>query len=92
MKHRLLAQRMAEVPASFIREILKVTEQPGIISFAGGLPNAALFPLQALRLATESVLRTEGPTAPAKAIQDCANGSPNAIGNASACTSRWSRS
>ena len=63
MNHRLLARRMAEVPASFIREILKVTEQPGIISFAGGLPNAALFPLQALRLATESVLRAEGPSA-----------------------------
>ena len=33
------ADRMANVPRSFIREILKVTEDPEVISFAGGLPN-----------------------------------------------------
>lgn len=60
MNARLLARRIAEVPASFIREILKVTEQPGIISFAGGLPNEALFPLEEIRLATEAMLAREG--------------------------------
>lgn len=60
MNARLLARRIAEVPASFIREILKVTEQPGIISFAGGLPNEALFPLQEIRLASEAMLAREG--------------------------------
>ena len=40
------ARRMATVPRSFIREILKVTEKPHIISFAGGLPNPAFIPVQ----------------------------------------------
>jgi len=35
----LFADRMSKVPRSFVREILKVTENPDIISFAGGLPN-----------------------------------------------------
>ena len=34
----LFASRMAKTPKSFIREILKVTDDPRIISFAGGLP------------------------------------------------------
>jgi 2-aminoadipate transaminase len=63
MNARLLARRIAQAPASFIREILKVTEQPGIISFAGGLPNEALFPLEEIRLASEAVLGREGRTA-----------------------------
>ena len=33
-----LAQRAEKMNPSVIREILKVTEKPGIISFAGGLP------------------------------------------------------
>jgi 2-aminoadipate transaminase len=42
---------------SAIREILKLTERPGIISLAGGLPSADLFPVEAVREATERVLR-----------------------------------
>ena len=42
------ARRMEGVPRSFIREILKVAVSPGIISFAGGLPNKELFPLEEL--------------------------------------------
>ena len=38
------ARRMANVRPSTIREILKVTEQPHVISFAGGLPAPELFP------------------------------------------------
>jgi len=60
MNEQLLARRIAGVPASFIREILKVTEQPGVISFAGGLPNQALFPLEEVRRAGDAVLRQEG--------------------------------
>lgn len=39
---------MEGVPRSFIREILKVAISPEVISFAGGLPNKALFPLEEL--------------------------------------------
>ncbi|MCD6666750.1 MAG: PLP-dependent aminotransferase family protein [Hydrogenophaga sp.] len=48
---------------SVIREILKVTEKPGIISFAGGLPSARTFPVEAFAVACETVLRTDGPAA-----------------------------
>jgi len=42
---------------SAIREILKLTELPGIISLAGGLPSALTFPVEAVREATTRVLR-----------------------------------
>ena len=42
MKHRF-ASRMGNVQKSFIREILKVTQNPDVISFAGGLPNPHYF-------------------------------------------------
>jgi 2-aminoadipate transaminase len=48
---------------SVIREILKVTEKPGIISFAGGLPSPRTFPVQAFAAACEAVLRTDGAAA-----------------------------
>jgi len=57
---QLLSQRAAGVGSSFIREILKVAQQPGIISFAGGLPNESLFPLEAIRSASDTVLTQEG--------------------------------
>lgn len=60
---RLLAQRMAAVTPSFIREILKVARQPGIISFAGGLPDPNHFPVAALKEAVTALLDKEGATA-----------------------------
>lgn len=45
---------------STIREILKVTQRPDIISFAGGLPALELFPVTAILSATERVLRECG--------------------------------
>jgi len=42
------ASRMYAMPVSAIREILKVTEHPEIISFAGGLPAPELFPRNAV--------------------------------------------
>ena len=48
---------------STIREILKVTEQADIISFAGGLPAPELFPVAEIITATERVLREGGAAA-----------------------------
>lgn len=55
-----LAKRMEILKASDIREILKVTQRPEVISFAGGLPAPEFFPARAMaRMATE-VLEEEG--------------------------------
>ncbi len=56
----LFSDRMADVPRSFIREILKVTLDREIISFAGGLPNRELFPAEEIQEATNKVFRTHG--------------------------------
>ena len=55
-----LAQRAHKMNPSVIREILKVTEKPGIISFAGGLPSPDTFPIDAMREASERVLKLDG--------------------------------
>ena len=54
------SDRIADVPRSFIREILKVALDPSVISFAGGLPNRDLFPVEALKQAACSVFDSEG--------------------------------
>ena len=54
------AQRAAKMNPSMIREILKITEKPGIISFAGGLPSPKTFPVSAFREACDKVLREDG--------------------------------
>lgn len=59
----LFAKRMDDVPKSFIREILKVTEDPEVISFAGGLPNPELFPVESMRKASDTVLKESGAAA-----------------------------
>lgn len=64
-----LARRAERLNPSIIREILKVTERPGIISLAGGLPAAEAFPIDALREATDRVLAT----APREAMQYAAS-------------------
>jgi 2-aminoadipate transaminase len=51
----IFSNRINDVPRSFIREILKVAMDPGIISFAGGLPNSDLFPVEHLKTATEKL-------------------------------------
>jgi 2-aminoadipate transaminase len=58
-----LAARAERMNPSVIREILKVTEKPGIISFAGGLPSPKTFPVQAFAEACAKVLRDDGPAA-----------------------------
>lgn len=55
-----LARRADRLNPSTIREILKLTEQPGIVSLAGGLPDAESFPVPAVAEACARVLRDEG--------------------------------
>ena len=56
MTNWTLARRAEKMNPSVIREILKVTEKPGIISFAGGLPSPKTFPVEAMLEATQQVL------------------------------------
>lgn len=55
------AHRMQRMTSSVIRELLKLTEQPDIISFAGGLPAPEVFPIQKFREACAYVLENLGP-------------------------------
>lgn len=64
-----LARRAERLNPSTIREILKITERPGIISLAGGLPSADTFPVQAMRDASAAVLRDS----PREALQYAAS-------------------
>ena len=64
-----MARRAERLNPSTIREILKITEQPGIISLAGGLPSADTFPVEAMRVATAAVLRKQ----PREALQYAAS-------------------
>ncbi|WP_395400106.1 PLP-dependent aminotransferase family protein [Pseudoduganella sp. UC29_106] len=57
------SERAMQMQSSFIREILKVTQQPEIISFAGGLPSPATFPVEVMQKAFDKVLSTNGKTA-----------------------------
>jgi 2-aminoadipate transaminase len=64
-----MARRAARMNPSVIREILKVTEKPGIISFAGGLPSSKTFPVAEFDAACAKVLRDD----PAGALQYAAS-------------------
>ena len=55
-----LAQRAHKMNPSVLRELLKVTEQPGIINLAGGLPSPQTFPIEAIAQATQKVLTDDG--------------------------------
>lgn len=56
----LFAERTAQMRRSTVRELLKLTTQPGMISFAGGLPAPELFPVEEIRQAAEAVLQRHG--------------------------------
>ena len=58
----LFSKRATAIKSSVIREILKVTARPEVISFAGGLPSDASFPVPQLKAAFEKVLN-EAPQA-----------------------------
>ena len=57
------AHRIQKMESSVIRELLKLTEQPDIISFAGGLPAPDVFPVEQFREACNRVLDRCGPQA-----------------------------
>ncbi len=57
---RLFAKRMQSAKASEIREILKLTTRPDIISFAGGLPAPEFFPVEEMIEVSHSVLKNMG--------------------------------
>jgi 2-aminoadipate transaminase len=59
------ALRTEGMGSSVIRELLKLTEQPDVISFAGGLPAPEMFPVEEFKQASEKVLAEHG----AKALQ-----------------------
>jgi 2-aminoadipate transaminase len=56
---RFLAQRTEGMKSSAIRELLKITQQPDVISFAGGLPAPELFPVREIEEACRYLLREE---------------------------------
>jgi 2-aminoadipate transaminase len=55
------ALRTRRMQSSAVRELLKLTEKPDLISFAGGLPAPEVFPLEQFREATQRVLMQSGP-------------------------------
>jgi len=57
------AHRMQNIKSSTIRELLKLTEQPDMISFAGGLPAPDVFPVKEFHEACNRVLENFGPQA-----------------------------
>ena len=56
----LFAERTKQMKRSTVREILKLTSKPEVISFAGGLPAPELFPIERIREATDTVLQERG--------------------------------
>jgi len=56
----LFSQRARAIQSSAIREILKVTERPEVISFAGGLPSSETFPIDRMRASLDRVLSANG--------------------------------
>lgn len=63
MTNWTLAARAAKMNSSAIREILKLTDRPGIISMAGGLPSPASFPISAFTQACNTVMERDGAAA-----------------------------
>lgn len=59
-----LSERARGATSSAIRDLLKLTEQPGILSLAGGLPNAGSFPVAELRRAAMELLDASGTYGP----------------------------
>jgi 2-aminoadipate transaminase len=57
------SERAAQMQSSFIREILKITQRPEIISFAGGLPSSSTFPVEEMKAAFDKVLTDSGKVA-----------------------------
>jgi 2-aminoadipate transaminase len=65
-----LARRVERLKPSTIREMLKVTQDPAIISFGGGLPAADLFPVADVSAAQDRVMATRGAAALQYSVTD----------------------
>ncbi len=61
--NNVLATRSSRMKASEIRELLKLLDQPDIISFAGGIPDPALFPAEAFKEAFSDAMTTQASAA-----------------------------
>jgi DNA-binding transcriptional MocR family regulator len=61
------ARRAKRMRPSDIREFLKLLDQPGVISFAGGIPDPDLFPVEQISSASRSIM--DDPAARAQALQ-----------------------
>lgn len=59
----IMSERSARMKSSVIRELLKLTMQPDMISFAGGLPAPELFPVREFKEACNYILEHHGPQA-----------------------------
>ena len=59
MQSEQLAQRLGKVETSAIRELFKLLGKPGIVSFAGGFPDSALFDVPGLQAASKQALAQE---------------------------------
>ena len=70
------ALRTFRIKSSTIRELLKITDQPGMISFGGGLPAPDVFPVQRFEEACHTVLEEHGARpcsmAPPRVTSHCA--------------------
>jgi 2-aminoadipate transaminase len=64
------AHRVERLKPSTIREMLKVTQDPSVISFGGGLPAAELFPVEEVSAAQDRVMRTRGAAALQYSVTD----------------------
>jgi len=62
---RLFSKRAGRLRSSEIRELLKLTQIPGMISFAGGLPNPLAFPVEVIQQCIDTTLKTN----PSDALQ-----------------------
>ncbi len=60
MFEKYFSNRIKNTPSSFIREILKVIQDPEIISFAGGLPNPVSFPQEELKISMNRIAEKYG--------------------------------
>ena len=60
---QILSNSSKRMKRSAIRELLKLTNKPGLISFAGGLPSPLTFPIDELKEITAEVLENEATSA-----------------------------
>ena len=61
--NEFMSTNMAAAKRSAIREILKLTQRPEVISFAGGLPAPASFPVKDIKQCIDEILDEAGPKA-----------------------------